>query len=88
MLVERFFTDSELQKAYDRVRLLSQKPTECEKSYADRIIAASHDLSNIFEDHAVVHYNVRVLLETSREEVIEDMCGLSEHEQRDLTSIR
>ena len=57
-------------------------------AYADGIIAAPHDCSNVFEDHTLVHYYVRGLLETSRDKVIEDMRRLPEHEQRDLTSIR
>ena len=68
--------------------LISQKPTEDENAYADRIIAAVHDCSNVLEDHTLVHYYVRVLLELSRGKVIEDMRRLPEHGQRDLTSIR
>ena len=68
--------------------LISQKPAEDENAYADRIIAASHDCSNVFEDHTLIHYHVRGLLETSRDKVIEDMRRLPEHEQRDLISIR
>ena len=80
--------DSELQKAHDRVTLMSQKPMEDENMYVDRIIAASYDGSNVFEDRALVHYYVRGLLKTSRDKVLEDMRRLPEHEQRDLTSIR
>ena len=80
--------DSDLQNSHDRVTLISQRPAEDENAYADRIIAASHDCSNVFEDHKLVHYYVRGLLETSRENVIEDMRRLVEHEQCDLTSIR
>ena len=80
-------TDSELQKGQDKVTLISQKATEDENAYADRIIAASHDFSNVFEDHTLVHYYVRGILETSRDKVIEDMRRLLQHEQRDLTSI-
>ena len=87
-LLDRYLTDSELQKAHDRVTLISQRPAEDENEYADRIIAASHDCSNVFEDQMLVHYYVRGLLDTSREKVIEDMRRLPEHEQRDLTSIR
>ena len=87
-LLDRYLTDSELHKAHDRVTLISQKPAEDENAYADRIIAASHDCSNVFEDHTLVHYYVRGLLETSRDKVIEYMRRLPEHEQRDLTSIR
>ena len=81
-------TDSELQKSHDRVTLILQKPAEDEKLYADRIIAASHDCSNVFEDHTLVHYYIRGILETSRDKVIEEIRRLPEHEQRDLTSIR
>ena len=70
------------------MRLISQKPAEDENAYADRISAASHDCSNVFEDHSLVHYYVRGLLETSRDKVIEDMRRLPEPEQRDLTSVR
>ena len=70
------------------MKLISQKRAEDENAYADRSIAASHDCSNVFEDHTLVHYYVRGLLETSRDKVIEDMRRLPEHEQRDLTSIR
>ena len=77
-----------MQKAHDRVTLIWQKPAEDENAYADRVIAASHDCSNVFEDHTLVHYYVRGLLETSRDKVIEEMRWLPEHEQRDLTSIR
>ena len=87
-LLDRNLTDSDLQKGYDKVTLISQNPTEDELAYADRIIAASHNYSNVFEDHTLVHYYVRGLLETSSEKVIEDMRRLLEREQRDLTSIR
>ena len=86
-LLGRYLTDSELQNARDRVTLISQRPAEEENAYADQIIAASHDCSNVFEDHTLVHYYVRGLLETSRDKVIEDMRRLPEHEQHDLTSI-
>ena len=87
-LLDRYLTDSKLQKVHDRVTLIWRRPAEDENAYADRIIAASHDCSNVFEDHAFVHYYVRGLLETSRDKVIEEMHRLPEHEQRDLTSIR
>ena len=87
-LLDRYLTDSELQKAHDRVTLISQKPAEDENAYADRIIVASHDFSNVFEDHKLVHYSVRGLLETSSDKVIEDMRRLPEHERHDLTLIR
>ena len=87
-LLDQYLTDSELQKAYGRVALISQRPAEDEKAYADRIIAASHDFSNLFQNHTLVHYYVRGLLETSSDKVIEDMRRLPEHEQCDLTSIR
>ena len=87
-LPDRYLTNSESQKAHDRVTLISQKPTEDENAYADRIIAASNDCSNVFEDHTLVHNSVRGLLETSTDKVFEDMRRLPEHEQRDLTSIR
>ena len=77
-----------MKKAHDRVTSISQRLAEDENAYADRIIAASHVFSNVFEDHTFVHYYVRGILETSREKVIEDMRSLPEHEQRDLTSIR
>ena len=54
-LLDRYLTDSELQKAHERVTLISQRPAEDENAYADRIIAASHDCSNVFEDHTLVH---------------------------------
>ena len=54
-LLDRYLTDSKLQKAHDRVTLISQKPAEDENAYADGIIAASHDFSNVFEDHTLVH---------------------------------
>ena len=69
-LLDRYLTDSELQKAHDRVTLIPQKPAEDENAYADQIIAASHDCSNVFEDPTLVHYYVRGLLETSRDKVI------------------
>ena len=87
-LLDRYLTDSELQKAHDRVTLISQKPAEDENAYADRIIAASRDCSNVFEDHTLLHFYVRELLETSRDKVIEDMRRLPKHKQRDLKSIR
>ena len=87
-LLGRYLMDSEFQKADDRVTLISQRPAEDENAYADRIIAASHDCSNVFEYHTLVHYYFRRLLETSRDKVIEDMRRLPEHEQRELTSIR
>ena len=77
-----------MQKAHNRVTLISQKPAEDENAYADRIISASQDCSNVFEDHTLVHSYARGLLETSIDKVIEDMRRLPEHEQRDLTSIR
>ena len=87
-LLDRYLTDSELQKAHDKVTFISQKPAEDENAYEDRIIAASHDCSSVFEDHTLFHCYVRGILETRRDKVIEDMRRLSEHEQRDLTSIR
>ena len=87
-LLDRYLTDSELQKAHDRVKLISQRPAEDENTYADRIITAPNDCSNVFEDHTLVNYYVRGLLETSREKAIEDMRTLAENEQRDLKSIR
>ena len=77
-----------IAKAHDGVTLISQSPAEDENAYEDRMIAASHDCSNVFEDHTLVHYYVRGLLETSRDKVIEDMRRLPEHAQRNLTSIR
>ena len=62
-LLDRYLPDSELQKAHDRVTLVSQKLAEDENAYADRIMASSHDCSNVFEDHTLVHYYVRGLLE-------------------------
>ena len=87
-LLDRYLTDSELQKAHDRVTLTSQKATEDEYAYADRNIAASHDCSNVLEVQTLVHYYVHGLLETSRDKVIEYMRRLLEHELRYLTSIR
>ena len=81
-------TDSELEKAHDGVTLISQKPTENENAYADRIIAASHDCSNLFEDHTLVHYYVRGLLGANRDKVVENLRRLPEHEKRNITSIR
>ena len=79
-LLDRYLTISNFQKAHDRVTLISQKPAEDENAYADRITAASHDCSNVFEDLTLVHYYVRGLLETSRDKVIEDMRRLPERE--------
>ena len=81
-------TDSELQKAHDRVTLISQKPTEDQNAYAERIIAASHDCSNVFEDQTLVDYYVRGLLESCRDKFVEDMYRIPEYKQRDLTPIR
>ena len=65
VLLDRYLTESELHNAHDRVTLVSQRPAEDENSYADRIIAASHDFSNFVEDQTLVHYYFRGFLETS-----------------------
>ena len=80
---DRYLTDSELQKAHDSHVNIAEGARE--NAYADRIIAASHDCSDVFEDHTLFHYCVRGLLETSRDKVIEDMRRLPERERRDLT---
>ena len=69
-LIDRYLTGTELQNAYDRVTLIAQRTNEAENEYADRISGAARDCANVFEDHAVVHYYVRGLLETTRERVI------------------
>lgn len=63
-ILDRYLADSELQKAIDKVTLISQKLMEDEKAYADVIIAASDDCFKLSEDHTLVHYYVRGLLET------------------------
>ena len=55
-LIDRYLTDTELQEAYDRVTLIAQRPNENKNHYADRIVAAARDCSNVFEDHALVQY--------------------------------
>ena len=79
-LIDRYITDTELQNAYDRVTLIAQRTNETENEYADRISEAACDCANVFEDHALVHYYVRGLLEATRERVIEDLKRLPEKE--------
>ena len=63
-LIDRYFTDTELQDAYDRVTSIAQRPNENGNDYADRVAAAARDCANVFKDHALVHYYVRGLLAT------------------------
>ena len=86
-LTDSYLTDTELQNAYDRVTLIAQRTNETENEYADRISEAARDCANVFEDHALVQYYVRVLLETIRERVIEDLRRLPEKERHDLTAV-
>lgn len=69
-LLDRYLTDSELQKANDRVKLIPQKSLEDKNAYEDRINDASHNCSNVCEDHTSVHYYVCGILETSRDKFI------------------
>ena len=77
-LIDRYLTDTELQNAYDRVTLIAQRTKETENEFADRISEAARDFANVFEHHALVHYYVRGLLETTCERVIEDLKRLPE----------
>ena len=81
-LINRYLTDTELQNAYDRVTLIAQRTNETENEYADRISEAPRDCANLFEDHALVHYYVRGLIETTRDRVIEDLRRLPERTTR------
>ena len=89
-LIDRYLMDTELQNAYDRVTLTAQRTNEKENEneYADRIAEAARDCANVFEDHALVHYYVRGLLETTWERVIEDLRRLPEKERNDLMAVR
>ena len=87
-LIDRYLTDTELQNAYDRVTLIAQRTNETENEYADRISEAARDCANVFEDHALVHYYVRGLPETTLERVIEDLRRLPEKERHYLTAVR
>ena len=80
--------DTELQNAYDRVTLIAQRTNENENEYADRIAEAARDCANVFEDHALLHYYVRGLLETTRERFIEDLRRLPEKGRHYLTAVR
>ena len=82
-----YLTDSELEKAHNRVTLILQKSTEDENAHADQIIAESHDCSDVFEDHTLFHYYVCGIHGTIRDKVIEDIHRLPEFKQRDLTLI-
>ena len=87
-LIDRYLTDTELQNAYDRVTLITQRTNETENEYADRISEAACDCANVFEDHALVYYYVCGLLEATLERVINDLRRLPEKERHDLTAVR
>ena len=87
-LIDRYLTDTEVQNAYDHVMFIAQRTNETEIEYADRIYEAALYCENVFEDHALVHYYVRGLLETTRKRFIEDLRRLLEKEQHDLTAVR
>ena len=87
-LIDRYLTDTELQNAYDRVTLIAQRTNETENEYADRISEAARDCANLFEDHALVHYYVRGLLQKTFERVIEDLRRQPEKERHDLKVLR
>ena len=87
-LIKIHLTDTELQDAYDRQTLISQRPNEKENDYADRIAVAARDCANVFEEHALVHYYVCRLIATTHERVTEDLRRLPEKERNGLTAIR
>ena len=75
-LIDRYLTDMELQNAYDGVTLVAQRTNETESEYADMISEAARDCANVFEDHVLVHYYIRLLPGTTRERGIEDLRRL------------
>ena len=77
-LLDRYLTDSDLQEAHDRVTLIWHKGTEDENAYAARIISASYDCLNVFEDHTLVHYYVRGL---------DDACHARDTQYFNLTGV-
>ena len=85
--IKRFLTDGVLQEAYEAITTISQKSTEDEQTFADRLMTAVRCCCGIFDDREVVRCYARGLLPQIRERVLEGIRRLPMHDQSDLTAV-